>query len=146
MGLSAVKDDAAKTGERNDNDEEKNDLDDFGKGKRKEMNDGKCNVCGGDGHNARECPSVAGPNMGTQECYGCSGKGHNKSACPTANPHLKGQGKGQGQGWQGKGQGQGWQQKGGKGYGGGESKGKGKGKGSGKGKGLYELDIINQGG
>ena len=103
MGLSSVKDGAPEVAERNDNDKEKNELDAFGKGKGKGKNTGKCSVCGGDGHYAPECPSVARPNIGTQECYGYSGKGQKQSSCPAANPHLKGQGKGQGQGWQGKG-------------------------------------------
>ena len=38
---------------------EKNDLDAFGKGGNgKGKSDGKCNLCGGDGHYARNCSSV----------------------------------------------------------------------------------------
>ena len=74
-------------------------------------------------------------------CNGCEGKGHYRNACPTANPQLKGKGKGGG-GWNPKGggwaKGGGWNPKGK-----GKNKGKGKGKGKGSGKGLYELDLMN---
>ena len=102
-------------------------LDAFGKGKGKGFmsNGGRCNVCNGEGHIARDCPSSPGQDGKAtgDTCYGCSGKGHQKAVCPTANPQLKGGGKGKG-GWQqdgGKGKGGGlrqtggWQQKGGKG-------------------------------
>ena len=86
-------------------------------------NGGRCNVCNGEGHIARDCPSSPGQDGKAtgDTCYGCSGKGHQKAVCPTANPQLKGGGKGKG-GWQqdgGKGKGGsygqkgGWQQKGG---------------------------------
>ena len=58
-------------------------LDAFGKGKGKgkgwPVNNGRCNVCNGEGHFARHCPSAQGADgkaTGTQECYGCHGKGH----------------------------------------------------------------------
>ena len=55
-----------------------------------------------------------------------------KLVCPTANPHLKGKGKGNNKGFQGWGGGKGWQTKG---------KGKGKG-GKGKGKGgMFTIDL-----
>ena len=53
MGLSAVKDDVSEGAEKHDNDNKKNNLDELGKGN-------------GKGNYARECPSVAGPHMGTQ--------------------------------------------------------------------------------
>ena len=106
--------------------EESGDLDAMGKGKGKGKggawlaNGGKCNACGGEGHFARNCASAQGPDgkaTGTDVCYGCNGKGHQKKDCTTANPHLKGDGKG---------------------YDGGKGKGKfGKGKGVGKGKGYW---------
>ena len=114
-------------------------LDAMGKGgKGKGKNDGKCNQCGGDGHYVRDCPSTL--LLSEVICSGCNGKGHYKNVCPTANPQLKGGGKGWGGGgkapWQGKGGGKGWQTKG---------KGKGgKGKGKGGGNGLYDLDIMSQ--
>ena len=86
-------------------------------------------MCGGDGHFARNCPSVPGPDVGKMDCFGFNGKGHRKTQCPTANPHLKGSGGG-------------WQQKGGWGKCSG-SKGGSKGsgtyswEGAGKGKGGY---------
>ena len=71
-------------------------------------------------------------------CHGCNGKGHMKQDCPTANPALKGEGKGAD-----KGGGKGWQTKGGNGW---QQKGKGKGgKGwqqKGLGKGLWSVDDI----
>ena len=60
-------------------------------------NGGKCNICGGDGHMARDCPSPVGPDgkpVGQDPCYGCNGKGHTKRECPTTSPSLKGRGKG----------------------------------------------------
>ena len=120
-------------------------LDAMGKGKGK--GDGKCHVCNGDGHYARDCPSV--PPIGPQdvECLGCNGRGHYRNKCPTYNPHLKGKGKGKGDsgGWGkgGKGYGDsgGWG-KGGKGKGGKGSGGWGKG-GKGKGgKGVSALDLM----
>ena len=100
-----------------------------GKGKGKGYGDGKCHVCGGDGHLARDCPSERGPDgkaTGTDECCGCHGKGHRKTDCPTANPHLKGSSKGKGDGGKGWGKGKGY---GGKGWDGGKGYvGSGKGK------------------
>ena len=82
--------------------EERADLDAMkGKGKGGK-NDGKCNTCGGDGHFMRDCPNTGSQETSNIECHGCHGKGHYKTACPTANPHLKGGGKGGG-GWQTKG-------------------------------------------
>ena len=133
-------------------------LDAFGKGKGKGggwmANGGKCNICNGDGHMARDCPSqvdASGKVVGEDPCYGCNGKGHRKNECPTTNPHLKGKGKGAGGGGKNGGKGYGKQDggknggKGGKGYGG---KGWGKSKGSGKGKGggLYDLDLWSNDG
>ena len=125
------------------------DLDALGKGKGKgkgwPVNNGRCNVCNGEGHFARNCPSAQGADgkaTGTEECYGCYGKGHTKVKCPTANPSLKGD-KGGGKGWEGKGA-QSWggkAQKGGGGKGG-YGGGKGKGYGKGKGSGLYEIDLM----
>ena len=115
----------------------KEDLDAVGKEKGKGKSDGKCNICGGQGHYSRDCPSTTP--LSETTCHGCDGKGHYKNVCPTANPHLKGGGGGKGwktKGGGGKGNG-GWNTKGGKGQG----KGKGKGK---DGKGLYELDLMNQ--
>ena len=64
-------------------------------------NGGKCNKCGGDDHMRKYCPSTtdsSGKVAGEEQCYGCNGKGHRKADCPTANPHLKGEGKGYGGG------------------------------------------------
>ena len=78
-------------------------LDAFGKGGK---GDGKCRVCLGEGHFARDCPSVEPVSPQAVECHGCHGRGHYKGQCPTANPHLKvakgqwGGGKGYGRyGW-----------------------------------------------
>ena len=120
-----------------------------GKGKGKGKNDGRCNICMGEGHFARDFPSVEPTAPTAVECHGCHGRWHYKSVCPTANPQLKGAGKG---GWQTKGAGGkgGWQTNGGggdkgkgkgKGYSGGGWKGKGKGKG-GKGGGIYEIGLM----
>ena len=61
-------------------------LDAFGKGKRKGggwmADGGKCNICNGDGHMARDCPSqvdASGKVVGEDPCYGCNGKGHRKN-------------------------------------------------------------------
>ena len=128
-----------------------NSLDAFGKGgkgKGKGIGDGRCRVCNGEGHFARDCPSVEPVSPTAVECHGCHGRGHYKGQCPTANPHLKAMGKGwTSKGWGGKGKGdggKGYTPWGGKGWGG---KGKGSGtKGSGKGKGgrggLAELDVM----
>ena len=82
-----------------------------GKGKGKGYGDGRCHVCGGDGHFARDYPSERGPDgkaTGNDECYGCHGKGHQKTDCPTANPHLKGSNNGKGDGGNGWGKGKGY--------------------------------------
>ena len=95
-----------------------------GKGKRKGKNDGRCNICNGEGHFARDCPSTPPLSPQAVECHGCNGQGHYKGQCPTANPHLKqqkdkangGEGQGKGEGYGGKGTGgKPW---GGPGYGG----------------------------
>ena len=71
------------------------DLDAFNKGKGKGKGDGKCHTCGGDGHFARDCPSV--PPIGPQspECYGCKGRGHIGKDCPAISQHLKRKGQGE---------------------------------------------------
>ena len=97
---------------------QKEDLDVVGNGKGRGKNDGKCNICGGNGHFARDCPSTMP--LTDAICRGCEGKGHFERVCPTANSHLKGSGARKG-----------WSQKGG-GYKGGWQGGKG-GKGKGKG-------------
>ena len=113
-----------------------------GKGKGGWMsNGGKCNVCNGEGHMARDGPSVPGADGKAtgDPCFGCNGLGHQKAVCPTANPQLKGGkygSKGGGKGWKG-GSGGKDCHKGSKGKGWG---GKGSGKGTGK-KGLYDLDL-----
>ena len=98
------------------------DLDAFGKcGKGKGWavsKGGRCNICKGEGHFARYCPSQVGPDgkaSGAMNCHGCNGKGHMKQDCPTANPALEGKGKGaDADGWQPK-SGKGWSPKGGDG-------------------------------
>ena len=50
MGISVVKDDVTEAAEKSDSPSENNDLDAFGKAKGKDKSNGKCNVCGGDGH------------------------------------------------------------------------------------------------
>jgi hypothetical protein len=119
-----------------------------GKGKGKGKGDGRCHVCNGEGHFARDCPSTLPVSSQSVECLGCNGRGHYRRECPTANPHLKGGGKEKdgGKGW---GPGKGFGGKGGKGYKGGKGKGfGGKGKGGkgkgygGKGPGVYGLDLM----
>ena len=124
-------------------------LDAFAKGKGK--GDGRCRVCNGEGHFARDCPSVEPVSPQAVECNGCHGKGHLNAQCPTVNPELKvyrqqkgwesnwgGGKKGTGKGnWSGSGN---W---GGKGYGGKGKGQKGKGKGKGKGGFLPELDVMS---
>ena len=98
-------------------------LDAVGKGKGK--GNGKCHTCDGEGHFARDCPSIPPIGPQSQECHGCGGRGHVQRACPTANPHLKvgkGAGASGGKGSWGKGAG------GGKGSWGKGSWGKGGGK------------------
>ena len=65
-----------------------------GKGK----GDGKCHVCGGDGHLARDCLFVRPISLMSPECHGCNGRGHLCNDCPIAHPELKGTGKGKGWG------------------------------------------------
>ena len=94
MGLSAMH-----QGERQEEDYEpfatqhtqnepngKGGLDAVGNGKGKGKNDGKCNICQGDGHYARDYPTPPGPGASDIKCHGCNGKGHVKSQCPTVNP------------------------------------------------------------
>ena len=124
---------------------ERHDLDAF-KGKMAGKGNGKCHVCDGEGHFARDCPSTPPVSPTDIECHGCRGKGHRIAQCPTANPQLKSKGTGKGFGY-GKGYGKGFKGKGkGKGYSGGysgDTKGKGKGYGKGKGKSpLYEIDVM----
>ena len=63
-----------------------------GKGK----GDGKFHVCCGDGHFARDCPSVPPISPMSPECHGFNGRGHLRNDCSTAHPELKGKGKDKG--------------------------------------------------
>ena len=74
------------------------DLDAMGGKGGKDKGDGKCHVCGGDGHFARDCPSVPPISPMSPECHGCNGRGHLRNDCPTAHPEFKGKGKGKGWG------------------------------------------------
>ena len=51
-------------------------LDAFGKGKGNGKGDGRSQVCDGEGHFARECPSVPPVSPQSVKCLGCSGRGH----------------------------------------------------------------------
>ena len=60
-----------------------------GRGKREGKNDGRCNICNGEDHFARDCPFTPLVSPQAVECHGCHGRGHYKGQCPTAKPHLK---------------------------------------------------------
>jgi hypothetical protein len=66
------------------------DLDAMGGKGGKGKGDGKCHICSGDGHFARDCPSVPPINPMSPEYHGCNGRGHLRNECPTAHPELKG--------------------------------------------------------
>ena len=128
------------------------DLDAMGGQGAKGNGDGKCHVCGGDGHFARDCASVPPISPMSPECHGCNGRGHLRNDCPTAHPELKAKGTGKGWGggkdggkgnW-GNGSGKGnWGKGGGKGNGnGGKGKGYGGNWGKGKGKGVCGPDLM----
>ena len=138
MGLSKLEEKEDSQEVEGNDDAERNDLDAL-KGKGKGKGDGKCHICGGDGHFARDCPSTHPVSPSYISCHGCNGKGHRASQCPTANPSLKSKGVGKGWGKYGGGYGKGKSK--GKGYPsdqkGGGKKGKGKGKNP-----LYEIDVM----
>ena len=113
MGLHAVAEGKQKKGEC---DSEKGQagaqdapLDAVGKGKGKGNGKkyGRCNICKGEGHFARDCPSTPPVSPQAVECHGCHGRGHYKGQCPTANLHLNQQ-KREGKGWGGDGKGKGY--------------------------------------
>ena len=70
-----------------------------GKGKGKGKNDGRCSICNGEGHFARDCPSTPPVSPQAVECHGCHGRGHYKGQCPTATPHQKQQKGHEQKGW-----------------------------------------------